>query len=30
MPVPVFGFVSAHPPVLDGGAAADQESRVLL
>jgi hypothetical protein len=30
MPVPVFDFVRAHPPVLDGGAAADQESRVLL
>jgi hypothetical protein len=29
MPVPVFGFVRAHPPVLNGGAAAGQGSRVL-
>jgi hypothetical protein len=30
MPVPVFDFVRAHPPVLDGGAAAGQESCVLF
>jgi hypothetical protein len=29
MPVPVFGFVRAHPPVLDGGAAAGMKILVL-
>jgi hypothetical protein len=30
MLVPVFDFVRAHPPVLEGGAATGKESRVLV